>query len=275
MTGQPGNLGSWAAQSWTFSADWSNLTPFHSTMLQSTVRKLKKSFQLRGVLGTARFAAYRLVCLARGQKLEGLQPDQSEDDQFDRDHGVDTSGMVALSALEIDSANWIHGICYGPTKPGVLEEMFDGVELRHEAYVFIDLGSGKGRALMLASHFPFKKVIGVEFSPDLHRVASENLRRYSSPRQRCKDIVSVCADAITYPLPEENLVIYLYHPFEEAVMRPVIESLARSVKQTPRDVLVLYNNPLLGRLFEAAGFVKIKHRPDLNYAVFRTPAPDA
>ncbi|MCB1095945.1 MAG: class I SAM-dependent methyltransferase [Verrucomicrobiae bacterium] len=240
-------------------------------MLNSTVRKLKKSFQLRGVFGTAGFAAGSVVRLLRGGEQAGFRPDQAEDDQFDREHGVDTGGMVALSALEIDSSNWIHGICYGPTKTGMFEEMFDGIELRHEDYIFIDLGSGKGRALMLASHFPFKKVIGVEFSPDLHRVASENLLRYSSPHQRCKDITAVCADAITYRLPEENLVIYLYHPFEEPVMGPVVESLARSVKQTPRDVFVLYNNPLLGHLFAEAGFVKIKHRTDLNYAVFRTP----
>jgi tRNA G46 methylase TrmB len=32
-----------------------------------------------------------------------------------------------------------------------------------------DLGSGRGRALLLASHVPFEQIIGIEVSPQLHR----------------------------------------------------------------------------------------------------------
>ena len=240
-------------------------------MLRRTARQVRKSIELRGVLGTARFVAERAARRIGGEKEAAFQPNQAEEDSFDKTFGVDTSGTVPLSALEIQSSNWIHGVCYGGTERGTFEEIFDGVELRFEDNVFVDLGSGKGKALLLASHFPFKKVIGVEFSDELHRVAVENLRRYAAPQQRCKDLTSICADATAFAYPEENLVVYLYHPFGEAVMAPVIENLKRSVKQTPRDLVVVYNNPLLGKLWEDAGFVKLKHRIDLNYAVFRLP----
>jgi hypothetical protein len=37
------------------------------------------------------------------------------------------------------------------------------------------LGSGKGRALLVASELPFAKIIGVELSRELHRIAEQNL----------------------------------------------------------------------------------------------------
>jgi len=49
-------------------------------------------------------------------------------------------------------------------------------------FTFVDLGSGKGRVLLMASHYPFKRIIGVEFIPELHQVAQENIRKYTEQR---------------------------------------------------------------------------------------------
>jgi len=43
-------------------------------------------------------------------------------------------------------------------------------------FTFIDLGAGKGRALLMASDYLFQKIIGVEFMPELHHA-----RRKISP----------------------------------------------------------------------------------------------
>src|SRR5882724_11277495 len=60
---------------------------------------------------------------------------------------------------------------------------------RVAAYSFLDVGAGKGRALLLAAELPFRKVIGVELSEDLARVAQKNItiwKRLAHPRAKIR-----------------------------------------------------------------------------------------
>jgi SAM-dependent methyltransferase len=106
-------------------------------------------------------------------------------------------------------------------------------------YTFIDIGSGKGRVLFVAAEYPFRKVMGVEFSNDLHRDALENIRRYRHRRQRCSAIESVHADAAEFEFPEDNLVLYLFNPFGPEVLGRMLRNLERSMERRPRHVFVV------------------------------------
>lgn len=79
--------------------------------------------------------------------------------------------------------------------------------------IFVDLGSGKGKSLILAADYPFKKIIGVEFPPELHQTAVRNIALFS--REKCiqEQIQLLCMDAEQYELPTENIVLFLYNPF--------------------------------------------------------------
>jgi len=107
-------------------------------------------------------------------------------------------------------------------------------------FTFIDLGSGKGRVLLMAADYPFKRIIGVEFMPELHRAAQKNIAGYSYDRQRRQLIESVCTDARDFQFPPEPLVAYLFNPFSEATFAQVLENLRRSVEQSPRPVYIAY-----------------------------------
>ena len=76
-------------------------------------------------------------------------------------------------------------------------------------HLFIDFGSGKGRALLLASELPFKKIVGIEFSPPLHEIARANWRNYLSATQRCKAVELLCLDVVEYAIPPEPAVMCL------------------------------------------------------------------
>jgi hypothetical protein len=121
---------------------------------------------------------------------------------FDTEHGVDTDGELGgwtyLSDLEIESPNWIHGVNYTAIEPERFAAVMAGMALRHEDFVFVDFGSGKGRALLLASEFPFRRVIGFEFAPELHAIATENLRKY---RRAPKDAAPSNRSAPTSVMP--------------------------------------------------------------------------
>ena len=67
-----------------------------------------------------------------------------------------------------------------------------------EQLVFVDLGSGKGRTLLLASEYPFRRIVGVELSPKLHRIAKTNVEKFRSEEQRCRTFALHCMDAVRY-----------------------------------------------------------------------------
>jgi hypothetical protein len=161
---------------------------------------------------------------------------------FDRLHGVDTAGIVPLQALEITSANKDLGHRYQATSPDGFRALMDAFELDVEQLTFVDLGAGKGRAMLLASELPFRRVIGVEFAPALCEVAKSNVERFSSPRQRCHEFEVVCADAAEWELPHEPILVYIYNSFEEPLMRAVLAHLSRSVSERPRRVLLAFVN---------------------------------
>jgi SAM-dependent methyltransferase len=156
---------------------------------------------------------------------------------------------------------------YQPTEPVAFHEMLDALQqtpgpgettLNFRNFTFIDLGSGKGRTLLMASDYPFRRIVGVELLPSLHQIAQENLRQYKSEAQKCFALEAVCADATEFLLPADPLVLFLFNPFPESGMRRVIANLEQSLRAHPRPVYILYHNPLLAHtLSESSQLRKI------------------
>jgi len=140
---------------------------------------------------------------------------------------------------------------YQATDPDLFREMMAILPEDITSFVFIDIGSGKGRALLMASDYPFKKILGVELLPGLNRVALQNIRHYKSASQRCADIDSVCADARVFTFPADPLVVYLFNPLPECGLVDLMNHLSESVVRNPREVWVLYHNPILEPVLES------------------------
>jgi tRNA A58 N-methylase Trm61 len=149
--------------------------------------------------------------------------------RFDSIHGVHTSGRLALSQLGIDTPNAVYSAEYRPIPVREFLRIMAELDIDYSQRVFIDLGAGKGRALLLARRFPFKQVIGVEFSPELARVAQTNLSTNEDPARRCHDVNVFCGDASEYAIPLEPAVIFLNNPFDGPVMARVVENLAPGI----------------------------------------------
>ncbi|HVZ19382.1 MAG TPA: class I SAM-dependent methyltransferase, partial [Terriglobales bacterium] len=139
------------------------------------------------------------------------------DVEYDWDHEVDTTAATVTNRSRLIAA--ISGAPYQPTDPAEFREMMQAIAIDFSQYTFIDIGSGKGRTLLMASEFPFRQIVGVELLPELHRVAETNIARFSSPEQQCKEIESVCCDARDFVFPDETVLLYLFNPLPEAAMR--------------------------------------------------------
>jgi tRNA1(Val) A37 N6-methylase TrmN6 len=109
-----------------------------------------------------------------------------------------------------------------------------------DKFAFIDLGSGKGRALFLAAAYPFKRIIGVEYAPELHEIAMRNTRTYRNPARKCADIQPVCADATSFAFPLLPTVCFMNNPFGEPLIAAVATRIDESVRASPRPFFVVY-----------------------------------
>jgi hypothetical protein len=210
-----------------------------------------------------RFAATRRLAgvlweFARDSTPERLRQ-RFGDADYDWDYRVNTtSGAVGWR----DRLLGMFHSAYQPTEPAAFHEMLDALQQTPSAdhttinfrdFTFIDLGSGKGRTLLMASDYPFRRIVGVELLPALHAIALDNLRQYKSESQKCFALETNCADATTFSLPEGPLVIYLFNPFPESGMRRVAANLEQTLRTHPRPVYVLYHNPLLEHVLSENG----------------------
>ena len=242
-------------------------------MLRGVTRRLRKTIALRGVKGTVTFAFAKLVEYARS--LGWRRRVRRTDTEFDRSFGVDTGGLISLSDLDIEDDNWVHGLMYAASPPELFAEIIQNLPIRHEDFVFVDFGSGKGRALLMASHYPFARIVGVEFSARLHEIAQRNIAGYRGSAQRCTALASVCMDAVGWPIPPERAVFYLYRPFDEEVLAAVLGNIERSLADHPREVFVVYMNPLPDTILDRQDWLAMVRRdPIKQYAIYRSLADD-
>jgi SAM-dependent methyltransferase len=171
---------------------------------------------------------------------------------FERRYNVATDGRIPLSVLGIDDE---HRGDYLPSGWLSLRRVLPRRMVRPED-VFIDIGSGKGRAVLAAATYPFRQVIGVELSRELHEAACANLER-SRDRLTCKNVELVCADALEYEIPDDVSVVFLYNPFTGHIFQRVLDKLIASVDRNPRTLRVVYANPVEEEALLATGRARL------------------
>jgi SAM-dependent methyltransferase len=170
---------------------------------------------------------------------------------------------------------------YQPTESALFREMLANLlqvnpKINLYEFTFIDIGSGKGRVLLMAADYPFRRILGVELMPDLHRVAKENISKYKSDSQQCFSIECFLGDASEFVFPSEPTVLYLFNPLPESGLAKMISNLEQSLRDHPRPVFVLYHNPLLERVLAQSGTLK-KIAGTPQYSIFfqnRSVLPD-
>lgn len=118
------------------------------------------------------------------------------------------------------------------------------------ATTFLDLGCGKGRALIVASEFPFRRILGVELSPNLAAAAKANAAIVADRFPDRTAIEITKGDASVFPLPPGPLAIFLYHPFHLPLMKRLTANLEQALHDEARPVDVIYCNPIWASAFD-------------------------
>ncbi len=194
--------------------------------------------------------------------------------RFDAQHGVVTEALVLLGDLDPEriGPNLAHATHYEPTPIADLARLLAHVPFPLERATFVDLGVGMGRAALLAAMRPFKAIVGVEISPALAVIARQNLAAAPPRIFRCRDVRIVCADAAAYHFPRGDLVVYLYNPFDGAVLAPIV---ARLAGRSQTQLAIVYHTPVERNMIEAHGAFELIGEEGCGVIYRLTPAADA
>ena len=261
------------------------------------------NFRVGGAGSTPRYATVQTVTTSRVEKCSGakkrarLLPGLAVKDgfmrhPFDLEFGVRTSGLVAGRFLSSGNRADRHNTAYFGVAPSVFREMIARWRRSRpvapiDEFTFVDLGAGMGRALLLASQFPFRAVIGVELNPVLARIGRKNLALWRKSEHERAPMKMVCHDAADFELPAGPCVVFLFNPFGAPVFRRLVKTWSRSFVGRERQLDILYVNneqdhvlqqqPSFAKLF--AGEVRrsradaiadhriLANQPDGEYAV--------
>jgi SAM-dependent methyltransferase len=222
----------------------------------------------RAVANRLRYRLHRLVSGRRGCRsyAEFMRT------AFDRRFGIDTAHSLETMQFQGEGPNSGFGNWYMPTEMAMFRLMIKSLTIDPREFVFVDLGSGKGRMLVAAAEAGFRRVVGVEYSADLHAVAQRNVRSYLQRRRRRVEIQTLHADAADYEIPDEPLVILFFNSFLEPVLSVVLGNLRRALDRRPRDVYILHNGPQfypgITALFEQTPWLETASSAG-GYAVYR------
>jgi len=170
---------------------------------------------------------------------------------FDLWYGTETMRWVWSDELGANSEHAINAVGYRATKALPLRKLLKRLELPRDV-TFVDLGSGKGRVLLLAAQLGFMKVVGVEFSPALCVIARDNVRKFTRQIKTKSHIEVVEADAALFHISPDHCIFYAYNPFDGVVLEKFLANLKASLNRFPRPVWFLYNTPLHARVIEAS-----------------------
>jgi hypothetical protein len=177
---------------------------------------------------------------------------------FDQLHGTDTSGLIPGSIIAQGTSAKVEELtAYYGVAPSILHGLLDiwlhrSAPQPIERTVFLDIGAGKGRAMLLASQFPFLRVEGVELNPTLASIAEANISLWHNDlrAEALAPLTLHHADATTHPLPPEPTLAFLFHPFELPILRRFLRHVESSQAAHPKPFDLLYANAEHGSLLD-------------------------
>jgi len=164
---------------------------------------------------------------------------------FDLLHGTDTGNLIPGDDLSTGHRHDRHITAYHGAAPSLFRKLMSRwLSLKQhplEKTAFLDIGAGKGRAMLLASEMPFRRIVGVELHPALAAVTRENIERYEAahviPPMRLLE-----GDVMQLRFPAGPCVMFLFNPFDVVLMDRFLDRVGKAFKNRPGELDLLYVN---------------------------------
>lgn len=168
---------------------------------------------------------------------------------FDGVNGLDTSGHLETAEHAPNGAQASDIVPYAGSQPSIVRGALASLP-DLEGRVFVDLGCGKGRPLLVAAGFPFRRLVGVELSPALAETARCNARIMAERHPARPPVEILVGDATRVTLPDGDIVCFMYHPFGRTLVETLLATLEGQLGESGRHVFLVYYNPVHGEVFD-------------------------
>lgn len=169
---------------------------------------------------------------------------------FDWKYGIDTKIWVSHENLIAENNLAIHSGQYQPNCAFVVKKVLNRLQLSKDQ-TFIDIGSGKGRILILAAEYGFQNIKGIELSSNLSAIAESNIRTFKSKTNYSGQIQIINTDATKYKFEITDNIIFMYNPFNGIIFEKVIDNIKLSLEKHPRQITIIYMNPTERQMLES------------------------
>ncbi len=174
---------------------------------------------------------------------------------FDQIRGTDTGGLIPARRLVTGHPSDRHVTAYYGIAPSILRSLLELWQHRTappfplDRYTFLDIGAGKGRAMLVAAESPFQQVLGVELNPHLADISERNFQLAAFPSalangapELLSPVSLLRGDALEMPFPETPTLLHLFHPFEAPLLRKLLGRIETAFLSRPRQLDLLYVN---------------------------------
>ena len=185
----------------------------------------------------------------------------------ERKYHINTIEINNFRYERIESDNLSHASIYQGTNYFVIEKAFDYFKSEKANNNILDFGSGKGRIMVVAAHYGFKNITGIDFAESLCREAEYNIEKIK-PLFPTTNFKIICDDVVNYTIENDTNVFFFFNPFDEVIMLQVVKNILFSLKQNPRKIYIVYVNPLHKDIFLSAGFEEDYYLSKMRYLEF-------
>ncbi|RNI34211.1 class I SAM-dependent methyltransferase [Hanamia caeni] len=185
----------------------------------------------------------------------------------EKKYAIDTIKINRLHDEKIDSENLSHASIYQASNYYLIEKAFEYLKQENVNHALVDFGCGRGRILVVAAHYGFKAITGIDFSTMLCIEAEANVEKISTLFPGIQFEV-ICADAASYQIRNYQNCFFFFNPFDEVVLLKVVKNILDSIKKFPRKIYVIYLNPVHKEVFLSAGFEEEYFFKKMEYLEF-------
>jgi SAM-dependent methyltransferase len=168
---------------------------------------------------------------------------------FDRAHGIEASGFEPTAEFAPGDVPASQVNPYGGSQPSIIRAVLGSLP-DPARYAFVDIGCGKGRPLVVASEFPYLRVVGVELSPRLAQVARANAAAVAERHPDRTRIEVQIGDATAVSPPADQVVYFLYNSFGRQLVKAMVENVERQLQGGLKHAFFICYNPVFGEVLD-------------------------
>lgn len=166
-------------------------------------------------------------------------------EEFDLEYGLDTQTPIPIRGSETSAPAAQYAVHYEGASIPLVHRILRQLRTDLRRFTFIDLGSGKGRVLLVAAQYPFKSLIGVEFSKTLHDIAESNISKFVEQKLIKTRPISVNVDAADFDFSKfADKVVFCNNPFTVTLALPILHNLQFSLCKTGHKGILIYLSPI-------------------------------